>query len=328
VRAAFMAGPGDVRLGDFGVQCPGEREVLVEMHHAAVCGSDVHHVFDGFQVEEMLGRPGYPGHEGVGVVVESRAPGFAPGDPVLTVPAGTAGGCFAEYQVVDDLHLVPLRPGTDLRRAVQAQQLGTTVFALKRFLPLAGEVRHAAVIGAGSAGTYFLQQLLAAGAEVVVSDLDPRRLATAAALGATRTVLAPQESVVDAVLDLTGGAGADLVVEAAGYDVCREQAVQAVRPHGVAGFFGYAERLGNSPFPVQLAFLKSVSCLWICGTQAEPGLASFRQAVDWIEAGTISVEHCLGATYPLEEVPAALAVAREHGHGAAKITVDLPAATR
>ena len=64
MRAAFMAGPGDVRLGDFGVQCPREREVLVEMHHAAVCGSDVHHVFDGFQVQEMLGRPGIRLYDG------------------------------------------------------------------------------------------------------------------------------------------------------------------------------------------------------------------------------------------------------------------------
>ena len=105
------------------------------MHYASICGSDVHVIFDGFHNPEFLGRPGYPGHEGIGTVAVSTHPDFPVGSPVLTVPFGQRGGCFAEYQVVDVAQTIALPAGSDLRRLLLAQQLGTTVFAMKKFLP-------------------------------------------------------------------------------------------------------------------------------------------------------------------------------------------------
>ncbi|WPB89282.1 hypothetical protein [Streptomyces malaysiensis] len=67
---------------------------------------------------------------------------------------------------------------------------------------------------------------------------------------------------------------------------------------------------------------------WINGTQSEPGLASFREAIGLIQRGEIAVDHCLRSTYCLEDVPEALAVARAQGNGAAKVNVTLPAGAR
>ncbi|RCV50010.1 zinc-binding dehydrogenase [Marinitenerispora sediminis] len=328
MRAAFMPGPGVLEVGDFEVPGITSGQVLVAMRHASVCGSDVHVVFDGFHQPDRLGAPGYPGHEGVGVVADSRSGKFPPGTPVLTVPPGRAGGCFAEFQAVDGTHLLALPAGSDLRRLLPAQQLGTTLFAMRKFLRAGAATgqapRSAAVIGAGSAGLFFLQQLRRLGcAAVVVSDLNRDRLAVAERLGATRLVHAPAESVVEAALDLTGGTGVDLVVEAAGYDRCRQHAVEAVRPRGTLGFFGYPESSGTAPFPVHLAFQKSVTVEWAAGTQFEPGLRSFREAVDLILRGEIRVDHCLERAFPLEEAPAALAAARRQGDGAAKIGIAI-----
>ena len=325
MRAGFMPRPGVVEVADFPEPEPGEGQVLVRMHHASICGSDTHVVHDGFHRPERLGDPGYPGHEGVGVVEQSRSPAYAPGDRVLTVPPGWLGSCYAELQVVDATYLVPVPDGVTLPRALMAQQLGTTVFAMKRFGRPEGDV--AAVIGAGSAGSYFVQHLRRLGyGHVVVSDLDPDRLATAARLGATTTVDARHASLVEAVHDLTGGVGAGLVVEAAGYDACRADAIEALRHGGTAGFFGYPERYGDAPYPAFLAFRRNATRAWINGAQLEPGLASFVEAMAMIERAEVEVDQCLTRHLDLEDVVEAIALARAHGGGATKVNVTLPAA--
>ena len=226
---------------------------------------------------------------------------------------------------------IALPAGSDLRRLLLAQQLGTTVFALKKFLPPATPTPDlpalAAVIGAGSAGLFFLQQLRARGVEVIVSDLNRDRLKVAERLGAAQTVLEPAASIIDAAQAWTGGAGVDLVIEAAGYDIARAAAVDVVRARGTVGFFGYPQRKGLAPFPVERSFRKAVTMEWSNDTQAEPGLASFRTAIDLINTGAIEVDHCLQAMYDLEDAPAAMAAARAHGNGAAKVGIVLPAAT-
>jgi L-iditol 2-dehydrogenase len=321
VRASFVLDNGQVLVGDFDpprLRAPGH--VVVEMHLASVCGSDVHSVFDGFLKPDGIGKPGYPGHEGVGVITKSTSDVFSEGDRVLTVPA--LGGCFAEAQLLDDAHVVRLPPDGDLRRLLMAQQYGTTLYAMRMFWTRPAG-RAAVVIGTGSAGLFFVQQLRQHGFPLVIaSDLRAERLRLARRLGADVVVHAPQESLTDAVMDLTGGVGADLVIEAAGYDSTRALAVDAVRVRGTVGCFGFPEQNGDAPFPAYKAFRKSVRIQWASGTQSEPGLRAFRDAVALIHSGQVDVEHCVGTTYPLEQIHAALLAARDGDEGV-KITVDV-----
>ena len=325
MRAARLVARGHVEVARVPIPEPGPRQALIRMRRASICGSDVHVVFDGFEPDELPAAPGYPGHEGVGEVVDSRSDAFAAGDHVLTVPVPTQAGCFAEFQVVDETSLVRLPPEADTARLLMAQQLGTTIYALRRFWPIpVPEPGVATLIGAGSAGLFFLQQLLLAGWEtVVVADREPARVKIARDLGATTCVCAPEESVVEATMDLTGGQGADLVIEAAGYDTCRAQAVEAVRYGGRVGLFGFPERRGESPFPLNLAFRKGSSIEFSVGAQLEPGLRSFREAVDAIRLGHIEVGYCVAPTFSIEDVPEALALAREWGRGAVKLSIEL-----
>ena len=101
MRAASLVRSGVVEVRDFPIPQPGPHQVLVKMHYSSICGSDVHVIFDGFHNPEFLGRPGYPGHEGIGIVAETTHSEFPVGSPVLTVPFGQQGGCFAEYQAVN-----------------------------------------------------------------------------------------------------------------------------------------------------------------------------------------------------------------------------------
>lgn len=321
MRASFVRETGRVLVGDFDrpqLRAPGH--VVVEMHLASVCGSDVHSVFDGFLKPDGIGKPGYPGHEGVGVVTESTSDAFRTGDRVLTVPA--LGGCFAEVQMLDDAHVVRLPPDADVRRLLLGQQYGTTLYAMRAFW--AGPAgRAAVVIGSGSAGLFFVQQLRQLGFPLVIaSDVRAERLRLARQLGADVVVHAPKESLTDAVMDLTGGIGADLAVEAAGYDATRALAVDTVRIGGTVGCFGFPERHGDAPFPSYKAFRKSARIQWISGTQSEPRLRSFHDAVAQIHAGQVEVDHCLGTTYPLEHIHAALLAARDGAEGV-KITIEV-----
>src|SRR5215471_13075748 len=211
MRAARLVARGHVEVARVPLPEPGPGQALIRMRRASICGSDVHVVFDGFEPDELPAPPGYPGHEGVGEVVESRSNLFAAGDLVLTVPVPSQAGCFAEFQVMDETSLVGLPSDGDPGRLLMAQQLGTTIYAFRRFWPMEdAEPGVATVIGAGSAGLFFLQQLRYAGWEtIIVADREPARLEIARELGASVCVCAPADSVFDATMDLTSGEGAD-----------------------------------------------------------------------------------------------------------------------
>ncbi|MFZ0214638.1 MAG: zinc-binding dehydrogenase [Candidatus Dormiibacterota bacterium] len=332
IRAAFLAAPGQIEVGDFPVPDLRPGDVFVRMLRASICGSDLHVIYDGFG--SVLGKPGYPGHEGLGEVLESRSERFHSGQLVLTVPQGLDGTCFADHQIVGEKFLVPLPDGGDLDRLLMAQQLGTTIYAMRKFWPQAPEggtppglermePRVATVIGAGSAGLFFLQQVKRLGFEtVIVSDLNERRLQLASELGADEVADGSASAVVEATLDRSAGRGADLVIEAAGYDLCRAQAIEAVRARGRVGCFGYPEVQGLAPFPVQTCFRKAPTIEFTVGTQREEGLRSFHEAVKAIEDSSVEVDYCLGARFSIEQAPQAIALAQDRGP-AVKVGIDL-----
>src|SRR5690606_19951283 len=85
-RAAQLVELGRMECVESEVEPLREGDLLVRSRYASVCGSDLHIAYDGIETAPELWVPGYPGHEGVGEVLESRSPGFTPGDLVLCVP--------------------------------------------------------------------------------------------------------------------------------------------------------------------------------------------------------------------------------------------------
>ncbi|MGC8487196.1 MAG: zinc-dependent alcohol dehydrogenase [Clostridia bacterium] len=271
---------GRVAWTDAPIPEPGPGEVLVQMETAAICGSDLHSIFGAPRTEPF--PPGGPGHEGAGRVAVSRSSRFSEGDHVLTVPDAARGHCFAGYQVVPDAFLVPLPLTLPFDTAVLAQQLGTIVFAMKKFWP-GSPGRSAAVLGSGPAGLAFVGTLRRLGFEWVAA-IEPRpyRRQAAERMGASLTVDPERETVTEAILAATDGRGVDLVVEASGRDTARQLTPGLVRRDGRIGFFG----LPAGPEPVPLAFdvlfSKRVDMALSVGAQFEAELSSFRQAVDWV----------------------------------------------
>jgi L-iditol 2-dehydrogenase len=326
MKAARWVGLGHVACEETAVPAAAGGEILVRTAYASICGSDLHSVFGGTPAQGFPAFPGHPGHESVGEVVESRCPGFAPGDLVLTVPLASAGRCLAEYQALPGAACVRLPAGVPLSHLLMAQQLGTVVYALRRHpLDLVGQ--DAAVIGQGSAGAFFTFLLKRAGAaRVLVADKSPARLAYSRQLGADLTVLADtgdagEAGFESAVLEATGGRGAGLVVEAVGSRETFPLSLRLAAQGATVAWFGLPEGDGDYPLSFREFFRKRLTAYSVFNAQTEPGLESFRYAVRLISEGAIDVGPLLSHLLPIEEVGAAFRIAHDRTDGALKVSI-------
>jgi L-iditol 2-dehydrogenase len=324
VKAARWVDVGRMVCEDVPVPSVAAGEILVRTAYASICGSDLHVVFFNAPQEPAAG--GYPGHESVGEVVESRCPGFEPGDYVLTVPHAIDGRCLAEYQAIPGSACIRLPATAPLSHLLMAQQLGTVVYALRSHpLDLIG--KDAAVIGQGSAGAFFTFLLKRAGAaRVLVSDKSPARLAYSRQLGAD---LAVEVAAMDAgpgdfrsaVLEATGGQGAGVVVEAVGSRETFPQSLELAARGATLVWFGLPEGAGHYPFSFQEFFRRGLTAYSNFAAQGEPGLESFRYAVRLITDGAIDVTPLLTHTLPIENIDEAFRIARDRTDNALKVTI-------
>ena len=116
MRAARLVEIGrmDCEEIEMGPLEPGNVRVQTEM--ASICGSDLHRVMMGALMDHKLPCPhGYPGHEGIGLVVESQSEQLQEGTHVLTFPNTTRCEGFNEYQRIDAKYCLPL-PESDVSR--------------------------------------------------------------------------------------------------------------------------------------------------------------------------------------------------------------------
>jgi L-iditol 2-dehydrogenase len=298
-----------------------EDAVLIESAITTICGSDLHYVNADVGLAAYPCPHGYPGHETVGTVVDTTTDAFRAGDLVLGVPDGTCCAAFAELQVLPARFAIPLPGKARPDQLVLAQQLGTVLCALRRFgIERGGEV--ATVIGAGTAGIYFANRLKALGYEtVVVSDRDPFRLERAARAGADVTAHVPIDRVAEATMDVSGGRGADVVIEAAGYDDARADAVACVRRRGFIGLFGLPERRGDAAFPMHDFFRKQAVMQATTHSQSEPGLRSFREAVGLLVTKAVPVDGLVTHAFSLADIGEAFATAENRDGGVGKVAV-------
>jgi S-(hydroxymethyl)mycothiol dehydrogenase len=242
---------------------PGPGEAVVAVQACGVCHTDLHYREGGITDD----FPFLLGHEAAGVVeaVGEGVTDVTPGDFVVLNWRAVCGQCRACrrgrpwycFSTHNATQRMTLADGTELSPA-----LGIGAFAEKT-LVAAGQctkVDHAApaaaagllgcgvmagfgaavnnggvglgdsvaVIGCGGVGCAAVAGARIAGATTVIGvDVDERKLAWARELGATHTVDARSEDVVARVRELTGGFGADVVVEAVGRPETYEQAFYA-----------------------------------------------------------------------------------------------------
>ncbi len=226
---------------------PGPAQLVVEVAHCGVCFHDV--VVRNGTLKAGVAMPLIPGHEVAGRVaaIGCGVSGFSVGDRVATTQrahvcghcrycrggreplcaeaaflgdAGLNGG-YAEYVALDADGVVPVPDGVDLRQAsVAACAVGTAYHAVIG-IGRAGPGDTLLVTGAsGGVGLHAVQIARAAGAIVLASSTSPARAEALRDAGADQVVLhARGEDFSLQVRDLTGGEGADVVIDTVGTPV-------------------------------------------------------------------------------------------------------------
>jgi NADPH:quinone reductase len=214
VRAAVitaLTGPDAVEIQDVPEPTPTQDQVLVDVEYAGVVFPDVLQTRGEYQMRPEL--PFTPGWEVAGEV-RADAGGFRAGDRVAAIPV--VGG-FADTVAVDAHRVFPLPDGVPLDTAAALPLNYLTVhFALVRRARLQ-EGETVLVHGAaGGVGTAACQLAAAYGARVIAVASTSEKAEVARAAGARDVV--PVDGFRDAVRRLTGGRGADVVVDPVGGD--------------------------------------------------------------------------------------------------------------
>jgi L-iditol 2-dehydrogenase len=323
VRAAVLRGPGDVVVEERPVPEPGPGEVVVRVASVGVCGSDTHYYDHGRIGRFVVESPLVLGHEAAGEVT-ALGPGVTsvqvgqrvsvePGVPDLTCEQCLAGrynlcpdmrffatppvdGAFAEYVVVHSAfaHPVPESIGDDAAALIEPLSVG--IWACRRGRVTAGS--RVLVTGAGPIGLVAVQAALAFGAtDVVVSDVNPARLALAEELGATEVVDARTAGVGDLDRPPT------VLLECSGHPAATGQAIRALAPAGRAVLVG----MGGDELPLPLSVVQERE-LEVTGTFRYAG--TWPTAIALVAAGRIDLDRLVTGSYGLDRAEEALTAGR------------------
>lgn len=252
-----------VEVVDIVVPDPGPGEAVVAIEACGVCHTDLHYREGGINDE----FPFLLGHEAAGRVeaVGEGVTEVAPGDFVILNWRAVCGQCRACakgkpwycFNTANAKQRMTLSDGTELSPALgigafvektlvaagqctkvdesaspaAAGLLGCGVMAGFGAAVNTGQVGRGdsiAVIGCGGVGNAAIAGAKVAGATTIIAvDVDDRKLEQAKAFGATQTINSRSEDAVEKIRELTGGFGADVVVDAVGRPETYEQAFYA-----------------------------------------------------------------------------------------------------
>jgi alcohol dehydrogenase len=294
---------------------PGPGEVLVKVEAVALNYRDLLVLHDGMGMPAPL--PLVPGSDMSGevVAVGAGAAEFAPGDKVVStfftrwqdgaqprgsVPLGVPGpGMLSQYVVLEETALVAAPRKLDAAQASTLTCAGATAWHALAEASATRPGDTVVVIGTGGVALFAVQIAKAHSARVIVVSGSDRKLERARALGADHGVnrlRTPQWQ--DAVRELTGGRGADHVLELAGCDNFAHTlaaAAQGGRISVIGNLQG--DELRGNVYPV----LQGRLTIQGIGVSHRRALQDLVRAVDWLELKPV-----IEREYGFDEVPAAL----------------------
>jgi len=284
---------------------PNKGQVRIKVAAAGVNFPDLLIAQGKYQIKPS--PPFTPGAECVGTVIEvgDGVERVRVGDRVIALPAW---GAFAEELTVDEARVMAVPPGIgDAVAAGLVLTYGTSQHALvQRAAIQPGETML--VLGAsGGVGLAAVEIGARLGAKVIAAASTEEKLAVCRQHGATETVCYGKTGLKDAVKELTGGRGADVIYDPVGGDLF-DESMRCIAWKGRLLVIGFAS--GRIPqLPANLALLKGCSVVgvhWGAFVEKEPLVfaENMRTLYAWVERGDL--HPLVSETYPLRRAVEAL----------------------
>lgn len=320
MKTAIMTANNKVELIERETPVPGDDEVLVGLEYVGVCGSDLHlyeHAWGG-----LIRQPFVLGHEAAGTVLQvgKNVGNLKPGDRVALEPGKTCGKCelckSGKYNLCPDVRFFAAPPVDGVFQEYVAHdadlcfRLPDNVSTLEGALiePLAVGF-HAAnqggahpgqtavVTGAGCIGLVSMMALKISGvSKIYVLDVMDNRLEKAMELGATGVINAAKENPVEKVAELTGGAGADLVIDTAGVSDTVNQAIEYVKKGATIVLVGYNPS-GMMNLKTTLVADKEITVKSVFRYRN-----IYPMAIESVAAGLVDLKGIVSNIYPLDDI--------------------------
>ena len=329
MRALVFRAPGESEIVERDNPSVAEGNLLVQVAACGICGTDLH-IYEGTFPSATF--PLVAGHEFSGIIEATGGgvPYLRRGDHVAIDPNQPCGACrpcrrglghlcpnlaalgvttdggFATHCLVPARLAYKLQPDLPLHVAALAEPVSCCLHGIERANLRMGDV--VAVLGAGMIGLVMLQLSLLRGASaVVVSEPEPGKREMALALGATAAVDPNTEEVHAAIAEITGGSGADAVLECVGLPETAQQAICLAGEGGTVVIFGVSPesaRLTISPYDL---FRRGIT---VAGSFTNPH--TFDAALALLHSGRLQVEPLISHRLPLEEFEEGLSLLSTH----------------
>jgi len=234
--ASFYEGNHTFSVSEKSIVAPSKGEVQIKVAYCGVCGTDVH-IYHG-SMDKRVQIPVTIGHEMSGTIsaIGEEVTGFSVGEKVVVRPLDDRGekssdkgyshickdlkfigidspGAMQQYWNVPAFTLHKLSVETDLKLAALVEPLSVACHDVRLSELKAGEV--AVVLGGGPIGLLVAMVAKSKGARVIISEVNPVRLALAKEIG-FEVVNPVETNVVEFIEKETNGRLADVVFEVAG----------------------------------------------------------------------------------------------------------------
>ncbi len=288
--------------------------IIVRTRRATICGSDAPYFLG---VTRARDNACFPAHECVGEVVASNSALFKCGDTVMSQPDRFRG--LAEFYLARDSHSVHIPNDGNWNKWVMCQPLGTVLWAMRKV----GALFHqqVVVLGQGAIGLFATQMCANLGARTIIA-VDPikSRLNLAARTGATHTLEPADESLFDAVAQIVGEAGVDLVIEAVGHHTKTiNTAIRLVKHGGTILALGLPDA---EIYPVHYNELFRKNAGLLPSVTASDMPKDFALALQYLQSGRVSVEKFVTHEFPFRRLQEAFELFCQRRDGVIKVMIN------
>ncbi|TAL22774.1 MAG: NAD(P)-dependent alcohol dehydrogenase [Aquabacterium sp.] len=352
MKAAIFVEPGRIVLDDKPIPDVGPLDALLRVTTTTICGTDVHILKGEYPVARGLTI----GHEPVGVIEKlgSAVQGYREGQRVVAgaiTPSGwsnaclcgscsqdgagtahgwkaiggwkfgnTIDGCQAEYVLVPDAmaNLAPVPDHLTDEQVLMCPDIMSTGFsgAERAGIRIGDTV---AVFAQGPIGLCATAGAKLSGATTVIGvDRIPARLEMARRMGADHVVDASRGDPVRAIMDLTGGRGVDVAIEALGTQATFEGALSVLRPGGTLSSLGVYSgdlRIPLGPFAAGLGDHRIITTL------CPGGKERMRRLMEVISSRRVDLGAMVTHRFKLDDIEAAYELFANQRDGVLKVAI-------